>query len=159
MDNRNGALLLGAGAVALALIALQRRGTDVTTQRAHASRTVTIRAGAMRLYDLFRTPERLGKLAGGAAVEVVADRPGERYEWRTAPHGPFRGGGSLTFAAAPGDRGTQARLALYVEGPLAQALTKFERVFGASPAQLAMETLRDFKAIVEAGEVPRAVRA
>src|SRR6202012_2892058 len=78
------------------------------------------------------------------------------FEWRTPPHAPYRGGGSLTFAPAPGDRGTQVRLALYLEGPGAHAIAAFERLIGRSPAQLAMETLRDFKALVEAGEIPQA---
>ncbi len=72
---------------------------------------------------------------------------------------PYRGGGSLTFAPAPADRGTQVRLELHLDGPGAQAIAAFQRLYGASPAQVAMESLRAFKALAEAGEVPKAVRA
>ena len=148
--------LIAAGVVGLALVVISRRDRDVTADRAHASRTVTIRADAQRLYAAWIQSDQLKRLFGETQMEIIDATPGERYEWRTPTHAPYRGGGSLTFAPAPGDRGTQVRLALFLEGPGAHAIAAFERLVGRSPAQLAMETLRDFKALVEAGEIPQA---
>jgi uncharacterized membrane protein len=159
MMNRDASLLLGAGALGIALFAASRRKKDVTADRAHASRTVTIRADAGRLHELWTQPERLATLFAGVAMEIVADEPGKRYEWRTRSHARYRGGGSLTFTAAPAERGTQARLALFLEGGGAPAARAALRLFGASLEQRAMETVRQFKALAEAGEVPHAVSA
>lgn len=156
MESRTRTLLLTAGAIGLALFAIGRRDRDVTADRAHASRTVTIRSNPNHLYNMWQEPEQQKRLFGETGMEIVDATPGQRLEWRTPAHAPYRGGGSLTFAPAPGDRGTQVRLALFLEGPGAHAIAAFERLAGRSPAQLAMETLRDFKALVEAGEIPRA---
>ena len=158
MDRRTTAVALGIATVGVALAARARRSTDTTTERAHRSRTVTIRADAKTLYSQWIAPEHLSAFYRGLDVEVVDATPGKRYEWRTNDGAPYRGGGSLTFAAAPGDRGTEARLALYLEGPAARTAAAFARVFGSSPAQIAMESLRSFKAIAETGEAPKADR-
>jgi hypothetical protein len=157
MENRNAALLLSAGALGLMLYALTRKGKDVTADRAHASRTVTIRADARRLHELWQYSEQRARLFAGADIEIVADEPGVRYEWRTGERAPYRGGGSLTFTAAPAQRGTQARLALHLDGPGARVLSASQRLFGTSLEQLAVETIRQFKALAEAGEIPHAV--
>ena len=159
MENRNAALALAAGALGIALFALKRRSRDVTADRAHHARTVTVRADALRLHELFKQPELLERVFRGTQMDVVADVPGERFEWKTHARAPFTGGGSLTFAPAPAQRGTQARLALYLEGPGARAASGFQRAFGGSIAQTAMESVRALKALAEAGEIPQAVRA
>jgi uncharacterized membrane protein len=156
MEPRTRTLLISAGAIGVALFALSRRDRDVTADRAHASRTVTIRSNPNHLYNLWMQPEQQKRLFGETEMEIVDATQGQRFEWRTPQHAPYRGGGSLTFAPAPGDRGTHVRLALFLEGPGAHAIAAFERLTGRSPAQLAMETLRDFKALVEAGEIPQA---
>lgn len=163
---------------------LARRGRDVTSDRAHASRSVTVRGDAAELQRAFRDPAQLPVFFRGVTrvepidathqrwtfatganqrtpvdVEIVDDTPGKRFAWRTAKDAPFAGGGSLTVAAAPGERGTQVRLALHVEGRGAKAAAAFHRLFGASPAQISMESLRSFKALAEAGEIPTAARS
>lgn len=148
---------VGSLGVLIAIAWRSRRRRNRT--RAVASRTVTIRAEATALHELWREPERLGGVFRGTPIEIVHDTPGRLLEWRTTRTAPFRGGGSIAFEAAPADRGTQTRMALHIEGPAARTAAKFMRLFGSSPAQLAMESLRQFKALVEAGEIPVAVRA
>jgi uncharacterized membrane protein len=159
MDRRNTAIALGVATLGVAFATLRPHKKDVTADRAHSSRTVTIRSDAQTLYDLWRTPEHLAELYRGAEMQIVNDAPGVRYEWRTVARAPYSGGGSLTFTTAPGDRGTQVRLALHLDGPGAHALAAFARLYGSSPAQIAMESLRDFKALAETGEVPTAGRS
>jgi uncharacterized membrane protein len=168
-----------AAGAAIALVAFLFRKKDVTADRARASRTVTIRRDAAEVQRTFRDTDLLpqffrglesietlgdgrqrwifaGKAHRSMAVdiEVVDDVEGQRFEWKTAPSAPFSGGGSLSVVPAPEGRGVQARLALHVEGPAAKAQAAFHRLFGASPAQIAMESLRSFKALMEAGEIP-----
>ena len=177
------AVIAGAGVAGIAFL-LARRSRDVLTDRARASRTVTIRRDAADLQRAFTDPATVPHFFRGVVnvepldethqrwtfragkgktmpvdVEIVDDTPGKRFEWRTVKRAPFSGGGSLTVADAPGDRGTQVRLALHVTGRGAKAMAAFHRLYGASPAQISMESLRGFKALAEAGEIPTAARA
>jgi len=154
------ALAVALGSFLLAGVLSSRKKKDVTADRARSSRSVTIRGtDARELHALWHRPEHLETFFRGVPMEIVRDVPGQRFEWRTVRHRPFAGGGSLTFVPAPAARGTQARLALYLDGPAAPAVAAFSRLFGASPAQLAMESLRRFKALAESGEVPIGARA
>lgn len=156
------ALSVGLGALGVGIVALKRRRNDVTDGRARASRSVTIRGDAQTLYALWRESDRLAPTVetrlGAGATEIVEDVPGKRYEWRTCKKN-VNCGGALTFAPAPGERGTQVRLSLYLTGPGAKALAVFARLTGTSPGALATESLRRFKALAEAGEIPVAVRS
>ncbi len=160
MIDKRATVALGIGALGLALAGLSRRPRDVTTDRARASRSVTVRVDAQRLDALWRANGALPAVfRGDRDVEVIADEPAKRLEWRNRRRRPYPGGGSLTFASAPAGRGTELRLSVHFEGPGARAAAAFQRLYGGSPAQVAMESLRAFKALAEAGEVPKAVRA
>jgi uncharacterized membrane protein len=177
------AIAVGAGAIGVALL-FARRKRDVTADRARATRSVTIRADARDLQRTFADPAQLPQFFRGVErvepldathqrwtfaagngktmpvdMEIVDDTAGKRFEWRTMKRAPFSGGGSLTVADAPEERGTHVRLALHVEGRGAKAVAAFHRLFGASPEQISMESLRSFKALAEAGEIPTAARA
>ncbi len=159
MMNKGATVALGLGALGLA-VALNRKSADVASTRARASRTVTIRADAQRLDALWRASGPLPSVfRGDRDVQLIEDAPAKRLEWRNNRSVPYPGGGAVTFAPAPADRGTEVRLSVHLEGPGAPAVAAFQRLYGASPAQVAMESLRAFKALAEAGEVPKAVRA
>jgi uncharacterized membrane protein len=146
-------IALTVGGVAIAGVFRARR-KDVLANRAQTTRAVTIRADAHALYSQWVDPAHLAAFFRGRAVEVVDDVAGKRYEWRLTKRRPYAGGGSLTLSPAPDDRGTEVRLALYLTGATARAATAFSRLHGAAPAQIAMESLRTFKATAEAGEAP-----
>jgi uncharacterized membrane protein len=151
---------LSLGAAGIAIGSLMRKPKDVTAVRAHSSRSVTVRGNAKWLYQLWTSDGPLPDVfRGEREVEIVAEEPAKRLEWRNVKKRPLRGGGAVTFTAAPDTRGTELRLSLYVEGPGRRASLAFERLFGGSLAQIAMESLRGFKALAEAGELPTAVRA
>jgi uncharacterized membrane protein len=160
MIAKRAAVAFGIGALGLAVATLSRRNTDVASNRARATRSVTVRADAQRLDALWRAAGLLPAVfRGDRDVEIVAEEPAKRLEWRNRRRRPYPGGGSLTFASAPGGRGTELRLSLHLDGPGAKVAAAFQRLHGASPAQIAMESLRAFKALAETGEVPKAVRA
>jgi uncharacterized membrane protein len=103
-------------------------------------------------------------------AEIVEDREGERIAWRTIQPTDLPHDGAIEFRPAPGGRGTEVEVTLEYEPPggrfgraLAGALDdppggRFGRslteLLGISPAQQVRHSLRRFKQIMEAGEVP-----
>jgi len=88
-------------------------------------------------------------------AEVVDDRPGQLISWHSVPGSDISNEGSVRFAAAPGDRGTEVRVEIAYDipgGPLGQALARF---FGEDPRQQVDDDLRRFKQIFETGEIAR----
>ncbi|HEY0383910.1 MAG TPA: SRPBCC family protein [Candidatus Elarobacter sp.] len=93
--------------------------------------------------------------AGFTAVweaEIIDDTPGRRIAWRSVG-GSIPNAGSVSFTAAPADRGTE----LHVEmewappgGPLGKSFAHF---LGDDPGLIVETDLRRFKATMEAGYV------
>lgn len=84
--------------------------------------------------------------------EVLADEPGKRIAWRSIG-GDSQNAGEVIFDAAPAGRGTIVIvLQEFRMGKLADA---WETVAGRNPKQAVIENLRHFKALAEAGEIPR----
>jgi uncharacterized membrane protein len=84
--------------------------------------------------------------------EVLAGEPGKRIAWRSTG-GESDNAGEVIFEKAPGDRGTLVTvLQEFRMGKLASA---WETFVGRNPKQAVMENLRHFKALAEAGEIPR----
>ena len=83
-------------------------------------------------------------------AEIIDDTPGRRISWRSSG-GNVPNAGSVSFAEAPGDRGTELRLEMEWEPPAGPLGKSFAHLFGGDP-QLIVETdLRRFKATMEAG--------
>ena len=144
-----------------------------------AEATVTVSAPPEVVYRAFRDPANVARLLGDAAsvrvedsavehwtvrapfgreiqfdAEYLEDRPGEVIRWRTRPGALVPHDATVRFAPAPGDWGTEVRLALRYDppgGPLGDAAA---RLFGGVPDKLALRTLRRLKSLVETGEVP-----
>lgn len=138
----------------------------------------TIRRSADELYrawrDLERLPEILshvdrvevidethsrwhaqGPKGTGASweAELIDDAPGERIAWRSVG-GNVPNAGSVSFAAAPGERGTEMRVEMEWVPPAGPLGTVFATLFAGGDPGLIVETdLRRFKARMEAGEV------
>lgn len=172
----------GIGAVAVASYALRRHARDVPAGRERVARSVTIRCDAESLYRRWRDPVQLPRFLHAVTdvetlgedrmrwtmratrralhweVRIVHDDPPRRLVWE-ATKGPFDAHATLTLVEAPHGRGTEVRLALGVRGPAVAVTARAARIFGISPPQFAMESLRRFKALAETGEIPVAVRA
>ncbi len=84
--------------------------------------------------------------------EILNDEPGKRIAWRSI-YGDSNNAGEVIFETARGERGTIVTvLQEFRMGKLASA---WETLTGRNPKQSIIENLRHFKALAEAGEIPR----
>lgn len=86
-------------------------------------------------------------------AEVTLDRPNERIEWHSLSGSDIQNYGSIYFERAPGDRGTIVHLELHYSLPGGKFGSALAGLFGHDPGQRAMQALRRFKQIMEAGEI------
>lgn len=89
-------------------------------------------------------------------AEVIVDVPNERIAWKSAEGSQVPNAGSVHFDALPGARGTEVRLVMDYEPPAGLIGNGLAKLLGADPDVMVRESLRRFKALAEAGEVPRA---
>jgi uncharacterized membrane protein len=103
---------------------------------------------------------QIGKPAGidfESSVEITDQKPGEYIAWASAEEYMLEHRGVIRFDKAPGNRGTELKVALEFKapaGPVARALASF---VGWDPEQLVRESLRHVKQLLEAGEIPTTV--
>jgi uncharacterized membrane protein len=98
------------------------------------------------------------KAPGGTSViwnaEIYNDVPDQMIAWRSIEPAAVPNSGAVSFAAAPGGRGTEVRVSLQYEPPLGRAGRLAARLFGEEPEQQVREDLRHLKQVLEAGEIP-----
>jgi uncharacterized membrane protein len=87
-------------------------------------------------------------------AEVVEDRPNEVISWRSVK-GAVDNSGSVRFARAPGERGTEIRLDMRYAMPGGAVASRVAKLFGEEPAQQVQDDLRRFKQVLETGTVVR----
>jgi uncharacterized membrane protein len=85
-------------------------------------------------------------------AEILEDRPGELFAWRSLPGQSVHHEGAFRFRPAPGGRGTEVRLDLEYQPPGAPLMRAVARLFGSVAEYAAEEDLRRVKQILEAGE-------
>lgn len=88
-------------------------------------------------------------------AELVEQVPHQRLVWRSLPGADVDNHGSVQFAPAPGDRGTEVTVDLHHVVPGGRLGRAVARLFGEHPEQQASDDLRRFKQVMEAGEVVR----
>jgi uncharacterized membrane protein len=96
-------------------------------------------------------------IAGGEVewdAEITADEPNSRIEWRAVPGGDIEHRGSIKFSKAAGDRGTNAKVVLEYYPSAGQLGRWVAKLFGEEPEQQIQDDLRNFKRMMEIGEVP-----
>jgi uncharacterized membrane protein len=87
-------------------------------------------------------------------AQILVDRPNEMIAWETLPGAVIYNRGSVKFVQAPGRRGTEVHVSLeysppgMIAGRIAASMLNF------IPAQRIKEEIRNFKHILEAGEIP-----
>ena len=84
--------------------------------------------------------------------EVLADEPGKRIAWKSIG-GDSDNAGEVIFEEAPSGRGTI--VTVLQEFRMGKLLSAWETLVGRNPKQAVIENLRHFKALAEAGEIPR----
>jgi uncharacterized membrane protein len=88
-------------------------------------------------------------------AELVEDRPNEFISWRTVVGSGIDASGTVTFVDAPGDRGTEIKVALDYAMPAGALGRAIAKIFGEEPEQQVRDDLRRFKQVLETGEVIR----
>jgi uncharacterized membrane protein len=165
--------------VLAAVRATTRRDPTRTVQggAVSVSAGVTVNRPAADAYDLWRDFSRLpefmvhlesvsadgkhwvARRPGGGTVdwdaEIVADVPNQRLAWRSVEDVDVPNAGEVSFAPAPGGRGTEVRVRLTYEPPLGSAGNAVARLLGEEPRQQVTDDLRRFKQVLETGEVVR----
>jgi len=88
-------------------------------------------------------------------AELTSEEPGRRIAWKSLPGSAIDNAGTVHFAPAPGDRGTEVKVVLHYSVPggrLGQAVAK---LLGEEPEQQVRDDLRRFKQVMETGDVVR----
>jgi uncharacterized membrane protein len=86
-------------------------------------------------------------------AEIVEDRPNELIAWRSLPGADVANAGSVRFARAPGDRGTELIVELRYDPPAGALGAAIAKLFGEEPNEQVKSDLRRFKQVMEVGEV------
>jgi uncharacterized membrane protein len=84
--------------------------------------------------------------------EILADETGKRIAWHSMG-GESDNAGEVIFEPAPGGRGTL--VTVLQEFKMGKLASLWETITGRNPKQSVIENLRHFKALAEAGEIPR----
>ncbi|MEM5789221.1 MAG: SRPBCC family protein [Syntrophobacteraceae bacterium] len=140
-------------------------------------RAITINKPAEELYRFWRNIENLPRLITHVRrVTVIDDKhshwvakgpAGTKVEWtseltRDIPNrvlawksidGDLRNMGSVDFTPAPGDRGTEVRIMLKYDPPGGRLGAILGKVFGKDPSREIADGLREFKQLMETGEI------
>lgn len=87
-------------------------------------------------------------------AEIVEDELDRRIAWQSLPDADVQHRGAVEFAEALGDRGTMVRVQLSYAPPLGQIGRWTAKLFGEEPEQQVREDLRNFKRLMEVGEIP-----
>jgi len=147
--------------------------------RARVERSVTVGRPAEELHGYWRDPQHLDRILGdlaevtaagedrtrwrvslplGAAasweLRLAADSPDTSLRWTTSEGATVPVEWTVRFDPAPGDRGTEVRLALDVDPPGGAVGRALLGRAGLLPAALVGRSLRRFKSLAETGEIP-----
>lgn len=95
------------------------------------------------------------KLAGGKVewdAEITIDEPNARIGWRSLSGADVDNQGQVQFT--PGTRGTAVRVVMDYMPPAGRVGKWISTLFGENPETVVREDLRNFKRVMELGEVP-----
>lgn len=143
------------------------------------TRAVTIRQPADLLYRFWRDLENLTRVIkhpvkitrvsdiashwavsapGDRQVEwdavIINDAPGRLIAWRSRQDAEVPNAGTVRFEPIHGDEGTEVTVTLEYNPPVGKLGAWVAKLSGDEPRQQISETLRRFKALMEAGEIP-----
>lgn len=143
------------------------------------TRAVTILRPAQELYDFWRRLENVTRVVkypvtittlseneshwsvtapGGKRVEwdavITEERQNELISWRSREGADVPNSGRVQFIPAPPDEGTEVVVDLEYLPPGGKLAALLAKLTGKEAGQQVMETLRRFKALMEAGEIP-----
>jgi uncharacterized membrane protein len=160
------------------------RAATVNARKAvKVERAVTIEADRQSLYAFWRdfsnlprfmehlvsvrvdSPTRshwVAKAPAGRTVEwdaeIINEIDGALIAWKSAPHAEVPNAGSVHFSDAPSGRGTIVKVVMDVEPPAGVLGAVVARLFGEDPDRQVREDLRNFKQLMETGDVTTSAR-
>ena len=85
---------------------------------------------------------------------ITRDEPGRLIAWRSLDEADIANSGTIRFDPAPGGDGTEVTVELEYNPPGGKLADFFSRISEDAPKRQVVETLRRFKALMEAGEIP-----
>lgn len=88
-------------------------------------------------------------------AELTGDEPGRRISWKSLPGSVIDNAGTVHFAPAPGDRGTEVKVVLHYGLPGGRIGRAVAKLVGEEPEQQVRDDLRRFKQVMETGDVVR----
>lgn len=97
---------------------------------------------------------QIGKKKAEWDSVVINEHPNELVAWRTLEGSDIAHAGSVRFADAPGNRGTELTVAFEYDPPTGKAVAFLAKLFGKEPSQIVDKDLMRFKAMMETGEIP-----
>jgi len=87
-------------------------------------------------------------------AEIINDVPGEVISWRSVEGSEVDNAGSVWFRPAPAGRGTEVTVEINYEPPAGAAGRAIAWLSGEEPGHQVEDGLRQFKQLIEAGEIP-----
>jgi len=88
-------------------------------------------------------------------AEITSEEPGRRLAWRSLPGSRIDNSGTVHFAEAPGDRGTEVKVVLHYDVPGGRLGRAVAKLVGEDPVQQVRDDLRRFKQVMETGDIVR----
>lgn len=85
---------------------------------------------------------------------ITADEPNRMIAWRSLPGADVENDGRITFGPALGDRGTEVHVSMSYVPPGGRIGHFIAALLGQNPKRVVREELRNFKRIMELGEIP-----
>lgn len=155
-------------------------GDEISEKGVHVEQAMLIQRPAEQLYQFWHNFENLPRfmshlvsvqrlderrwhwvaqaprLAGGQVewdAEVTADEPSRRIAWHSLPGSQVQQLGEVRFSPAPGDRGTEIHVFMDYVPPAGKLGHLIALLFQQDPAQQMREELRNFKRLMETGEI------
>lgn len=144
-------------------------------------KTVTINRSASELYSFWRNFENLphfmkhiksitvrddrlshwvAQAPLGAQVEwdaqIITDEPDHLIAWASVEGSDIENSGFVRFQPAPGNRGTEVKVAMEYNPPGGALTAAIAKLFGEEPEQQVGDELNRFKQLMEAGEIATA---
>jgi uncharacterized membrane protein len=141
-------------------------------------RSITVLKPVGEVYRMWRSPETWGRFAAGTqsvellnerrsrwrvnipsigvkswVSEITRDVENRELSWETVGETDFDHQARVSFKAAPGDHGTEVTLEIKSHLVGGRLTSGFAKLLGRSPEDYASRTLRNFKELVETGEV------
>jgi uncharacterized membrane protein len=87
-------------------------------------------------------------------AEITRDQPNRLIAWHSLPDSQVDMVGEIRFRPALGDRGTEVHVRLRYVPPAGQLGHWLAKIFGKAPRRAIREDLRNFKRMMEVGELP-----